>query len=308
MTQARRFEHSPGSVCQFAAKCEARIRGTSNQRPGRSANQTFIERLIQLSAKLCLLLGAALSVSSFAAEADPSPLPPSITTAPLSVQQVVSNLVRKDAERARALRHYESTRIYHLAYRGFPSDRDAEMTVEAIFDSPSTKNFKIISQSGSKLIIERVFKRLLDSEKEAAEPEIHARTLLNPENYDIALVGYEKSGASGQYVLEVYPKAKSKYVYRGKVWVDGTDFAVTRIDAEPALNPSFWTKKNEIHHQYTKIQNFWLPQRNESVSYIRLGGRATLTIEYNNYHVVDSQVAGNAKNRHPAQPYAVEIY
>jgi len=248
-------------------------------------------------------------VCSFGAEADPSPLPPSITTAPLTVQQVVSNLVRKDAERAQALRHYESTRIYHLAYRGFPSDRDAEMTVEATFDSPSTKNFKIISQSGSKLIIERVFKRLLESEKEAAEPQIHARTLLNPENYDIALVGYEPSGSGGQYVLEVYPKATSKYVYRGKVWVDGADFAVTRIDAEPAQNPSFWTKKSEIHHQYTKIQNFWLPQRNESVSYIRLGGRATLTIEYNNYHVVDSQVAGNSgKMRRPAQPYATEIY
>src|SRR5580692_5694163 len=228
------------------------------------------------------------------AGADANPLPPSITTAPLSVQQVVSNLVRKDAERARALRHYESTRIYHLSYRGFPSDRDAEMTVEASFDSPSTKNFKIISQSGSKLIIERVFKRLLESEKEAAEPEIHARTLLNPENYDIALVGYEPSGAGGQYVLDVYPKAKSKYVYRGKVWVDGTDFAVTRIDAEPAQNPSFWTKKSEIHHEYMKVGDFWLPRRNESVSYIRLGGRATLTIEYDNYRVIDSRESRNS--------------
>jgi hypothetical protein len=309
MAQARRLEHNPESAVRFDAQSKARIGEIFNQRRGRYPNQTFIEQFIQLSAKVWLLLGVALVVRTFGAEADPNPLPPSITTAPLTVQQVVSNLVRKDAERARALRHYESTRIYHLAYRGFPSDRDAEMTVEATFDSPSTKNFKIISQSGSKLIVERVFKRLLDSEKEAAEPEIHARTLLNPENYDIALVGYEKSGAGGQYVLEVYPKAKSKYVYRGKVWVDGTDFAVTRIDAEPALNPSFWTKKSEIHHQYTKIQNFWLPQRNESVSYIRLGGRATLTIEYNNYHVVDSQVAGNSgKMRRPAQPYATEIY
>jgi hypothetical protein len=312
MAQARSFKHNPECAFQFKpnfkAKFKVKSRETSNQRRDLCANQTIIGHLIQLSAKLSLLIGAALVVCGFGAEADPGTLPPSITTAPLSVQQVVSNLVRKDAERARALRHYESTRIYHLSYRGFPSDRDAEMTVEASFDSPSTKNFKIISQSGSKLIIERVFKRLLESEKEAAEPEIHARTLLNPENYDIALVGYEPSGAGGQYVLEVYPKAKSKYVYRGKVWVDGTDFAVTRIDAEPAQNPSFWTKKSEIHHQYVKVQNFWLPQRNESVSYIRLGGRATLTIDYNNYHVVDSQVAGKAGIRRPAQPYATEIY
>jgi|HubBroStandDraft_4_1064222.scaffolds.fasta_scaffold01157_11 hypothetical protein len=312
MAQARSFKHNPECAFQFKpnfkAKFKVKSRETSNQRRDLCANQTIIGHLIQLSAKLSLLIGAALVVCGFGAEADPGTLPPSITTAPLSVQQVVSNLVRKDAERARALRHYESTRIYHLSYRGFPSDRDAEMTVEASFDSPSTKNFKIISQSGSKLIIERVFKRLLESEKEAAEPEIHARTLLNPENYDIALVGYEPSGAGGQYVLDVYPKAKSKYVYRGKVWVDGTDFAVTRIDAEPAQNPSFWTKKSEIHHQYVKVQNFWLPQRNESVSYIRLGGRATLTIDYNNYHVVDSQVAGKAGIRRPAQPYATEIY
>ncbi len=260
----------------------------------------MIPRSIQPSTRLFLLAGAALLLGGFGAGTDPGPLPPSITTAPLSVEQVVSNLVRKDAERSQALRHYESTRTYRLAYRGFPGSRDAEMTVEATFDSPSTKNFRIISQKGSKLILDRVFKRLLESEKEAAEPEMHARTLLNRNNYDMSLVGFEppaadSPGKSGQYVLEVYPKEKSKYVYHGKVWVDATDFAVTRIDAEPAQNPSFWTKKSEIHHQYMKVQNFWLPERNESVSYIRLGGRATLTIEYNNYRVVDSRVTGNAE-------------
>ena len=242
---------------------------------------------------LWLLLAVTLSGVCWAG-ADSSPLPPSITTAPLSVDQVVNNLVRKDEERARALRHYDSIRVYRLSYRGFPGDRDAEMTVEATYDSPSTKRFRIISQAGSKLIIDRVFRRLLESEKEAAEPEIHARTLLNRANYDIALIGYESTDKGSQYVLAVYPKARSKYVYRGRVWVDGTDFAVTRIDAEPAQNPSFWTKKSEVHHEYTKVQNFWLPRRNESVSYIRLGGRATLTIEYRDYRVTDSRLSGKS--------------
>jgi hypothetical protein len=255
--------------------------------------QGLIQILTESSARLLLLLAATL-VGVCWAVADSGSLPSSITTAPLSVDQVVNNLVRKDEERARALRHYESTRVYRLSYRGFPGDRDAEMIVEATYDSPSTKRFKVISQTGSKLIVDRVFKRLLDSEKEAAEPEIHARTLLNRANYDIALIGYESSDRGGQYVLAVYPKARSKYVYRGKVWVDGTDFAVTRIDAEPAQNPSFWTKKSEIHHEYMKVQNFWLPRRNESVSYIRLGGRATLTIEYKDYRVTDSRLSGKS--------------
>ena len=255
--------------------------------------QITIPGPIQSSARLLFLLAATL-VGGAGASADSGPLPPSITTAPLSVDQVVNNLVRKDEERAQALRHYESIRVYRLSYRGFPGDRDAEMTVKATYDSPSTKNFRVISQAGSKLIVDRVFKRLLESEKEAAEPEMHVRNLLNRANYDIALVGYEPSDKGSQYVLAVYPKTKSKYLYRGKVWVDGTDFAVTRIDAEPAQNPSFWTKKSEIHHEYIKVQDFWLPRRNESVSYIRLGGRATLTIEYDNYRVIDSRESRNS--------------
>jgi hypothetical protein len=255
--------------------------------------QITIPGPIQSSTRLFFLLAVAL-VGVSGASADSGPLPPSITTAPLSVDQVVSNLVRKDRERAQALRHYESIRVYRLSYRGFPGDRDAEMTVQATYDSPSTKNFKVISQTGSKLIVDRVFKRLLESEKEAAEPDLHARTLLNRDNYNIALTAFESSDKGSQYVLAVSPKTKSKYLYRGKVWVDGTDFAVTRIDAEPAQNPSFWTKKSEIHHEYMKVQDFWLPRRNESVSYIRLGGRATLTIEYDNYRVIDSRESRNS--------------
>lgn len=252
---------------------------------------------VRRSSSLFFFLAAAL-VGAFGAEASNS-LPPSATVAPLSVDQIVDNLVRRNAEREQALRRYESTRVYRLVYRGFPGDREAQMTVDATYDSPSTKSFKVISQTGSKLIVDRVFKRLLDSEKEAAEPEMHARTLLNRDNYDFALIGFESAGVnppgvnpsdkSSQYVLAVSPKTKSKYLYRGKAWVDATDFAITRIDAEPAQNPSFWTKKSEIHHEYMKVQDFWLPRRNESVSYIRLGGRATLTIEYNDYRVTDSR-------------------
>ncbi len=216
-------------------------------------------------------------------------------SASLSADQVVDNLVRRNEERAQALLHSEATRVYRLVYHGFPGDRDAEMTVQATYNSPSSREFKIVSQSGSKLIQDRVFKRLLESEQEAAQPAISAQTQMNLNNYDFELVSYEPSETGGQYVLRVNPKRKSKYVYRGKVWVDGTDFAVTHIEAEPAQNPSFWTKKSEIRHDYKKVQSFWLPVRNESVSYIRLGGRAMLTIEYKDYRVTDARQAGQAQ-------------
>ena len=218
---------------------------------------------------------------------------PSMTSTPLSVDQVVENLVRKNQERAQSLLHSEVTRVYHLVYHGFPGDREATMTVEATYDSPSSKEFKVVAQGGSKLILDRVFTKLLEGEKEAAQPAMSARTQLNRDNYNFELVGYEPSPTGGQYVMQVNPKVRSKYVYRGKVWVDGTDFAVTHIEAEPAQNPSFWTKMSEIHHEYKKVQNFWLPARNESVSYIRLGGRATLTIDYKDYRVTEASQPGS---------------
>jgi hypothetical protein len=84
-------------------------------------------------------------------------------------------------------------------------------------------------------------------------------------------------------VFEVVPRGKSKYLYRGKIWIDVQDFAVKRIVAEPAKNPSFWVKQAKIEQQYKKVDQFWLPAKNHSASSVRLGGHADLTIVYGDY-------------------------
>ena len=185
----------------------------------------------------CLMLAAALAAFPLttAAASGVSSAPP-ISAAPLTLDQVVDNLVRRNAERAEALHSAEATRTYHLAYRGFPGDREAEMTVRAVYSSPSSKEFEVISQSGSKVILDRVFKKLLESEKEAAAPEMRDRSLVNRDNYEFSLLRYETPGEGNRYVLQVSPKSKNKFVYRGKVWVDATDFAITQIEAGHTSN------------------------------------------------------------------------
>ena len=222
-----------------------------------------------------------------AAEANDSPS--SISSGPLSVDQVVDKLIHKDQERARALQSAEATRIYHLQYKGFPGTREAEMTVHSFYSSPSTEIFDVISQDGSKMLLDHVFKQLLEAEKDAASMKARKRSLLNRSNYEFALIRYEPE--TRQYVLQVTPRSKSRFLYRGQIWVDGTEFAVTRIDGEPAENPSFWTKRSSIHHEFRKVQGFWVSARNESVSEIRFGGRAILTIEYKDYRLNQMDVS-----------------
>jgi hypothetical protein len=201
----------------------------------------------------------------------------------LTTEQIVNKLVQKNLERARALAAYQGTRVYRLEYQGFPSSRSAEMTVAAKYRSPASKEFTIQSETGSHLLIEKVFHKLLQSEKDALGEENQAHVALNKDNYRFTLAGYESMSTGPCYVLSVEPLNKNKLLYRGRIWVDAGDFAVVRIEAAPAKNPSFWTKETRIVQIYSKVGDFWLPVSNRSSSTIRLGGQADFTIDYQNY-------------------------
>jgi hypothetical protein len=219
---------------------------------------------------------------------------------PLSSEQVVQHLMERNGERAAALQHYVGKRTYHLEYHGFPASTEATMDVEVNYDAPASKHFTIVSASGSKLIQTRVFHRLLESEEQAADASNRKNTELGPANYTFSLAGVEGTN----YVLNVEPKVESKFLYRGKIWVDSRDFAVTRIEAQPARNPSFWTTKSLIHHTYQKVDNsFYLPKENKTVTSVRLGGTATLTIEYESYQVTAAKPLALAKK---PMPHAAE--
>lgn len=215
-----------------------------------------------------------------------SSIPPAAIESPLNLTQVMDNLVEKNAERAEALQKYQNRRYYSLEYTGFPASFHAEMVVDMIYNAPGTKQFKIVSQSGPSWIIDRILKRLLEAELESMSDENRARVALTPANYEFS--GLERLDATDNcsYVVALEPKVPSKLLFRGRIWVDNKDFAVCRIEAEPSKNPSFWIKKTDIHHSYLKIGDFWLPSENKSVSAIRGGGHAVLTIKYQDYEIL----------------------
>ncbi len=173
-----------------------------------------------------------------------------------------------------------------MQYRGIPGDRDAEMVVKVTYRAPDAKEFSVVSQSGSKFVVDHVFKKLLEGEQEAANEENRRNSALTTENYEFTSAGYENTAEGAEYVLNLLPKTKNKFLYRGKIWVDAKDFAVVRIEGEPAKNPSWWIKKTEVKHRYVKVNDFWLPAENHTESLIRLGGRAILSIEYKDYKIM----------------------
>ena len=218
-------------------------------------------------------------------------------SAPLPVEEVTRRLQERNAQRAAALVEFSGRRIYRMQYRGFPSDRDAEMVVDVTYHAPNAKEFRIVSQSGSKFLVDHIFKRLLESEQEFLNQENFQHSAMTTANYDFTFAAYETTPNGAQYVLNLLPKTRNKFLYRGKIWVDAKDFAVVRIEGEPARSPSMWIKNTEVNHKYAKVNDFWLPAENRTESAIRLGGRAILSIEYKDYKitkVADQHVSNTA--------------
>jgi hypothetical protein len=234
--------------------------------------------------KMSIVVG--IFFGSWVAAAQAPDAAPAVQNSPLPLDQVVKNLEQRNADRTAALGQFEGKRIYRMEYRGFPSNRDAEMVVKVNYRAPNSKEFTVVSQTGSKFILDHVFKKLLEGELEAAKGDNQRQTKLSSENYDFEFAGYENTPQGGQYVLNLLPKTRNKFLYRGKIWVDAKDFAVARIEGEPGKNPSFWIKKTAIAHKYAKVDDFWLPAENHTESSIRLGGTATLSIEYQDYKIL----------------------
>lgn len=227
----------------------------------------------------CIELGLSLPGQQFAKNQDPGPTQ-------LTVSQIVDQLVKRNAERANALERYRGRRLYRLDYVGFPKHFHAEMLVDMEYTAPASKEFTVVSQSGEKWIIDHVLKRLLETEREAVEGGNWKRTALDNQNYNFTSWADAGTDKLCPYALAVEPKVPTKFLYRGRVWVNAKDFAVCRIEGGPAKNPSIWIKRTDIRHAYLKVGDFWLPKENTSVSIIRLGGRATLTIEYQSYEIL----------------------
>ena len=215
-----------------------------------------------------------------------------LTPPNLSAAQIVDRMQLHNQARNEELKDYKSLRHYTVDYHGFSTSIAASMDVEVAYDAASGKSFRIVSQSGSKFLCDKVLKRAVDSEEEASQDK--ASTALTTANYKFELLGSDNIKGRPAYILDVQPIAPSKFLYRGKIWVDAVDFAVAKIEAEPAKNPSVWISRTSINFTSAKTGDFWLPEENRSETKVRIGGSAVLTIVYGPYQVDPTAIASAA--------------
>lgn len=205
-----------------------------------------------------------------------------------STDQIAARIMEQDRDRQTAIGAYSYTSTYVLQNK----DRHAEMVVRWTRHADGVKEFVIVSEQGDGGVRKHVFHRLLQAEVEASAPEQQAQTRIASENYDFEYSGIEKVAGRDAFVIDIEPKSESKYLTRGRIWVDACDYAVVRVEGAPAHKVSFWTKSVNFVQTFEKNGPWWLPASNHSLTDARLFGLADLTIEYSDYQFEQPTPAG----------------
>jgi len=203
-----------------------------------------------------------------------------LTSAVPTADEIVARMIAHDGERQAALHGYTGNRRYILENRNH--HKRAEMLVRMICREDGSKQFEVVSEEGWGGA-KHVFPRLLEAEIEAARPDLRERSRIIPENYTFEMTGTEDVRGRLAYVISIAPKTSNKYLARGRIWVDADEYAIVRVEGQPAKNPSFWFKSVHFVHEYDKNGPFWFPASDRSVTDVRIFGATEMTIEYFDY-------------------------
>jgi hypothetical protein len=210
----------------------------------------------------------------------------------LTVEDVVSRMVKADEKRIAEFPGYTAKRRYSLENKRV--NKRAEILVQVTCTSAGSRTFAVLSESGSSIIRSRVIRKMIDAEAEASQQDGRERNRIVPANYDFRLTGREVTDGRLAHVLEIVPKTQNRFLIRGRIWVDAEEYAITRIEGTPAKNPSFWTRSIRIVHRYGKTGPFWLPIMNQSHAEARIFGSTEVTIDYFDY-LLNGSVSSSAQ-------------
>lgn len=206
------------------------------------------------------------------------PLQPGITE-----EHVFAKMASHNELRNAALLGYTALRTYQVV--DLKGKVHAEESGRMEYHAPDKKIFVVTSEKGSGVIRHLALNPLIASEIEAASGKQHHDSSITPANYSLQLLGEQQVGSFHCFVAQAIPKRLDKYLFEGKVWIDVQDFAIVRIEGHPAKKLSFWIERADFVREYQKINEFWLPRRDETFVHVRLYGKKVLTIDHQDYTV-----------------------
>jgi hypothetical protein len=198
-----------------------------------------------------------------------------------TADEVVARMSVRDVQREIAADGYTGHRQYD--FENHRLNKHARIVVSVTCDQDGTKRLQVDSEEGWRSANTRVLRKMLESESEASSPVFRAETRITSANYTFQMVEISQLEGRPAYVIDAVPKRHDKYLFRGRVWVDAEDYALKRVEGEPAKNPSFWIRSVHFTQEYRKNGAFWFPVSTTSITEARIFGATTVDIHYFDY-------------------------
>ncbi len=201
------------------------------------------------------------------------------TAAAPAPAEILTQMEKCNVQRREALAAYQNRRRYFAATSFL--HRQAYLVVEERFRAPQEKCLRVLERGGSPTIEQRVFTPLLKNELSNARPTACGVVDFCRPNYTFTFMAFDPGAKA--YIFQIDPRSSNRYLVRGKLWIDAEDFAIRRVEGEPAQRPSFWVRRTHLVHEYGKFGNFWFPIRTSSEVELLMFGRAILRVDYFGY-------------------------
>jgi len=234
---------------------------------------------INLSGKTQWSLPALVLLLSLAGASE---TPDSVAGLP-DAEQIVERMRAADMARSAQLDGYVAVRRYELTNRRF--HKQALIVARLTYRSPGEKSFEVISEEGSKMLRDRVLKRVISTEEDASRGANRDLARINLVNYALKVLGTEIADGRTLYVLDLAPKSKSPYLVKGRAWIDASEYALVRMEGAVAKKPSMWVGSPVVKQTYIKSGLFWLPEKNASTTDAPIFGKTDLLIESSGYEI-----------------------
>jgi hypothetical protein len=196
----------------------------------------------------------------------------------------VDNSVKDRLDR---LASYTVTEHYAV-FRGHDLSKPAaEMLVKTTYRKQTGKSYEILSQNGSSLWRNEVLKTLLENEQRMSRPGNVETALINSTNYEMKLDKNPTQSLNGRQclLLDITPRRKSEYLFKGMLWVDARDYAIVQLKGTAAKSAIFIASAAEVTRQYEEVNDLPMATHAEAVSGSALLGQTVVKVDYSGYQL-----------------------
>ncbi len=175
---------------------------------------------------------------------------------------------------------------HYRVYRGGDHQHPAaEMVVRTLYRKDSGKNFTIVSQSGSHLLLTEVLGRVLDSETLMTQPVNRSRVVLTSLNYEMAVLGSVKVHGVDCVRISIVPKTSSPYVFKGPIWVNAKDGDIVMLEGVTAKSASVLTGATQVSRLYEVMDGVPMATHATAEANSWVLGSTTIDIDYTGYEM-----------------------